>query len=239
MRRKTFESMRDRVEKLCSGFPHYIARFDESDLFTGPSLYFHFRTLNQLHKHVTFSRVFEDNLFFEYLYATLTSWGLHRMRPVKAKLVDFEIFFQSFQHQRNAIEELQNISLIELSDKNVPIIVDKLWNILKNIKVSTSKTRLVANSKALHHILPHTMPPIDREYTLRFFYNRKTIQGRDEKIFREIYPWFHRIGLRNKIQIESYTGHGFHTSETKVIDNAIVGFVLPELEKICDRHVCS
>lgn len=230
MRRRTLERLRDRVEKLCTNFSYYIAKFDESDLFTGPSLYFHFRTLNQLHKHLTFSEVFKDNLFFEYLYATLTSWGLHRMGPVKAKLVDFETFIRSFQHQENEIEELQNIDLIELSEIDVPDVVEKLWNILNDLKVSVSKTKLVANSKALHHILPHIMPPIDREYTLRFFCNRKTIQGRDEQIFREIYPWFHVIGSRNKIQIRSNIGTGFHTSETKVIDNAIVGFVLSELE---------
>jgi len=83
----------------------------------------------------------------------------------------------------------------------------------------------VANSKALHHLLPALVPPIDRAYTLRFFYADTTLSKGDEATFKEIYPYFHRIAVARREQITSHLGTGMNTSETKVIDNAIVAFV--------------
>lgn len=233
MRRRETTLMRtkQRMERLCSNFSNYLDKFDKLRLFTGPSLYFHFKTLESLRSHATLSQVFDDDVFFERLYATLTAWGLHKMgRDVKAKLVDFDTFAESIREQRNEIEELQDGCITTLSERNIDTVVDPLWKILESIKVSESETKLVANSKALHHILPRLMPPIDREYTLQFFFSNKNIGGRDKQIFREVYPLFHEIGFRNSNVIKSYINKGFHTSETKVIDNAIVGFVFTELK---------
>ena len=38
------------------------------------------------------------------------------------------------------------------------------WQIIAAIKVSTSRTQIVAGSKMLHHFLPDLIPPIDRPY---------------------------------------------------------------------------
>jgi hypothetical protein len=69
------------------------------------------------------------------------------------------------------------------------------------------------------------MPPIDRQYTLLFFYN-STSPPHIEDCFSEIYPRFISIALQKKDSIREKVGEGFHTSETKVIDNAIVGYIL-------------
>jgi len=228
-RQSTLDRMDRRVASLCSDFSYYIDKFDSSNLFTGPSLYFHFRTLDRLRKCGALATAFEDNLFFEYLYATLTAWGLHRMGPIPAKLVDFETFRSSLRDQKSEIEGLEDCRLTRLSEGDLDVVVDSLWQILATLRISRAETKLVANSKALHHLLPQLMPPIDRQYTLQFFYGHKAISGRDEQVFREIYGQFHRIGSRSEAAIHEYLGHGFHTSETKVIDNAIVGYVLTRL----------
>lgn len=228
-RQSTLDRMDRRVNSLCSDFSYYVDEFDSSNLFTGPSLYFHSRTLDRLRKCGALATAFEDNLFFEYLYATLTAWGLHRMGASAAKLVDFETFRSSLRNQKSEIEGLQDCRLIRLSEGDLDVVVDSLWQILATLRISKAETKLIANSKALHHLLPELMPPIDRQYTLRFFYGHKTISGRDEQIFGEIYPQFHRIGSRSEVAIHKYLGHGFHTSETKIIDNAIVGYVLTRL----------
>lgn len=229
MRQDTIDRMQQRVKLLCSRFTYYIDKFDELQQFSGPSKHFHFRTLNRLNHHQKFYEVFDDILFFEYLYATLTSWGMHRMGPRGAKLVDFQTFVDSIRDNRKGIDALHGIRLAELSNRDPPSLANDLWNILKNLKVSASKAKLVANTKALHHLLPNILPPMDREYTLRFFYNHKMIGGRDEEMFRKIYPWMIHIAQSNQAEIHQTIGRGFHTGETKVIDNAIVGFVLTEL----------
>ena len=229
-REATLSRIRERIESLCSSFDVYIETFNKLNLFSGPSLYFHFRTLDRLNEFREISYALNDNLYLEYLYATLTSWGLHRMGPGGAKLVKFDEFADSIRTQKNAIQSLEKIQLSELAKEKISYIVDALWDIMNKITVSASKTKLVANSKTLHHILPNLMPPIDREYTLRFFFNHKTINNRDEQLFREIFPLFHEIGIKCKKKINSHIGTGFHTSFTKVIDNVIVGFVLKELK---------
>jgi hypothetical protein len=45
----------------------------------------------------------------------------------------------------------------------------------------------------------------------------------------EMFPRFHRIAQSCQTTINSWIGPGMNTSATKVIDNAIVGFVLKEL----------
>jgi len=225
-RQSTLDRIDRRVTDLCSAFSYYIGKFDSSNPFTGPALDFHFRTLNRLKECGTLVIALQDNQFFECLYDTLIAWGLNKRG---SKLVAFETFRSSIRNQKNEIEDLEHCRLTRLSEGDVDVVVDSLWQILASLKTSTTKTKLIANSKALHHSLPQLMPPIDRAYTLRFF-DYKNISGRDERTFREIYHQFHRIGSRREVTIHKYLGHGFHTSETKVIDNAIVGYVLTRLK---------
>lgn len=190
-------------------------------------MHFHHKTIDRRRLYEDLETLFDDELFFEYLYATLTSWGLHRMGKRKTKLVDFDVFIRSIQAQKSIIIPLQNKNILSISKEELHNVVEKLWEILENIKASISAVKLVANSKTLHHILPELIPPIDRQYTLRFFRNSKELKH-DEQIFREIYPHFHYIGLKNKSVIQPLIGTGFHTSVTKLIDNALVGYVLSE-----------
>jgi len=158
------------------------------------------------------------------------------MGPKGAKLVDFESFKKTLSNQKEAITSLQDYQLIQLSQQNLNTIVDALWNILSNLKVSETETQIVAGSKALHHLLPKLIPPIDREHTIRFFYCKKEAKtvvlpsGGEECIFKEMYPFFFEMSSKNREAVSQHIGRGFHTSETKVIDNAIVGFVLEELK---------
>lgn len=222
-RQSTLDRIDQRVNDLCSDFSYYIGKFDTYNPFTEPALNFHIRTIKRLRECRTLAIAFQDNLFFEYLYHTLIAWGLKKRG---SKLVDFETFRSSLRNQKSEIEYLEHLRLTRLSEADVDVVADSLWPILASLRISSAKTKIIANSKALHHLLPQLMPPIDRQYTLQFFYGHKTISGRDEQIFREIYPQFHRIGSRSEVAINKHLGHGFHTSETKVIDNAIVGYIL-------------
>ncbi|MFQ5800635.1 MAG: hypothetical protein ACE5HH_02800, partial [Candidatus Hydrothermarchaeales archaeon] len=95
-RRATFERMDGRVGQLVSGFDEYIEFFDKSNLFTGPSWYFHLRTMMHL-RNVQLPNILfnEEDPFYELLYATLASWGMHRMGSKGAKLVEYETFRDS------------------------------------------------------------------------------------------------------------------------------------------------
>ncbi|MEO0278613.1 MAG: hypothetical protein ABIM21_04970 [candidate division WOR-3 bacterium] len=99
-------------------------------------------------------------------------------------------------------------------------------------------------------MLPKLVPPLDNRYVLAFFYheNGKKYYKKpsllrnklypDEWVIEDVLPYLRQIATENRETIEnvvkqhrreeSYEKRDFHTSETKVIDNAIIGFVLRE-----------
>jgi len=228
-RRRTSDRMERRVNDLIAGFDQYVQAFNDGNPFTGPSVYFHHKTLAILRQHSTPCSALHSDEFLDYLYATLASWGMHRMGPGGAKLADISQIKDSLVHQEASIREVQSLSMCTIPSAHVSHVTSAVWDILDSLRVGTSGTKLVANSKALHHLLPALVPPIDRAYTLRFFYDNTTLSKGDEATFKEIYPHFHRIAVTRREQITSHLGTGMNTSETKVIDNAIVAFVRTHL----------
>ena len=49
-----------------------------------------------------------------------------------------------------------------------------IWQIIAAIKVSTSRTQIVAGSKMLHHLLPDLIPPIGRQCTLQLLHRAES-----------------------------------------------------------------
>jgi len=221
----------DRVEELCNNFESYLVEFDRINPFTGPCIYFHLKTLERL-RSKGISEALEDTCFFEYLYATLASWGMHHMGPKGSKLVEFIDFMKTLQSQKEKILDLQELKLTCLDEEESQKVMNKIWNLLSNLKVSSTETQLTAGSKALHHLLPDLMPPIDGEHTLTFVYGYKPTYASEEQKFKRTFPLFWKIGNRKKSAILQWIGKGFHTSETKVIDNAIVGYIKTRMKRV-------
>jgi hypothetical protein len=74
------------INALSKDFAGCLEFFDRADLFVGPSRYFHNKTLELHASHDSVRSLMGDDLFFDFLYATLTAWGLHRMGPGNTKL---------------------------------------------------------------------------------------------------------------------------------------------------------
>jgi hypothetical protein len=74
------------------------------------------------------------------------------------------------------------------------------------------------------------VPPIDRVNTGLFFgyENEASFQGKEKQIFYSILPQMISIAREEKDILGHFTYEGFNSSPTKVIDNAIVGFVEKE-----------
>jgi hypothetical protein len=70
----------DKVADILANAERYHLAYYQADTFRGPSLYFHHRALQ--------TRNSEDFLaHLEYVYATLASWGMHRMGRGGSKMV--------------------------------------------------------------------------------------------------------------------------------------------------------
>lgn len=229
-RLETISRMDSRVDELVRSFSRYAEAFQSENLFTGPSLYFHLRTLELLRESGGPSRAIDSTHFVETLYATLTAWGMHRMGPGGAKLVEFAKFEEGLHRAGDIVRSLETVTILSIGEEDVPAVSESLWSLLAHLPVSTSETKIVAASKTVHHLLPELVPPIDREYTLRFFYNNKPLaSGKNDVVFREVFARFHQIARSCRSEIERLRGPGMNTSATKIIDNAIVGYVRTHL----------
>jgi hypothetical protein len=172
------------------------------------------------------STLLEDGDFFDALYATLTAWGMHRMGPGNTKLLDLDTIKASFKSQAAAIELLDCSTLGASTGPDASQLAHAVWQILASLKVSPAEARIVANSKALHHVLPKLVPPIDREYSFRFFYGRNMLSLDERNAFEEMFIELDRVARSCSGEIEGRVGQGWHTGHAKVVDNAIVGYML-------------
>ncbi len=155
------ERARRNVDELIGGFTRYVDTFEASEAFPGPSLYFHERALDQRRLHEDVESLLADERFFEYMYAVLPAWGMHRMGNQAAKVGRFDSMVTSFQSCRPLLESLWPRRITDIPVTDVESVTGTVWEVISQLRVSTSGTRIVAGSKALHHMLPDLVPPID------------------------------------------------------------------------------
>jgi len=230
--RKILQERIDRLTKSKDLFKRYIEQFYKRGLkFPHSSYYFHKRVLERINT-VKFINLFENNLFLELVYATLSTWGLDRLDG-KARLEKFIIFRESVLENLDLLTELSQAKLEELEVNETSNIEQNLTTLFANLKVMESKSKLVGISKTLHHLLPNLVLPIDRRYTLNFFYEEKfknsvQIRGDERETFLEIFRSSHYISRKLTLNKKDLTDT-WDTSIPKLIDNAIIGFVELEL----------
>lgn len=217
----------------------YFSRsYDEFRAFGGPCVYFHLECLR------AGKEAFLSRRHIEMLYATLTAWGMHRMggtETTKTKLTNWERFQASLVVTAPALAEFRSCKLLEMSESHYSEAVSRLRDCYEALDLSMSRATIVVNSKALYHLLPDFIPPIDRQYTIRFF-TRGPETWRDTKgRFRMIslpagidaqFSLFHKTCVNIK-RLADRIDPGLFEAERrqhevtapKALDNAIVNYV--------------
>ncbi len=217
-------------KKLKSQYFSYYKKSNKlSEYFGGPSLYFHIRALEERKKE------FLGNKHLEYIYATLASWGIHRMGETDTKMVGFKEFHDSIMNKKKELSHFRKLKIENLDNGDF----EKLCDICFELKVSQSESNLVGNSKALAHILPDIVPPIDRQYTILFFQkepknilkkkgklNQPTLNHKYErdyfnKIIDKTLDFVNCIKADKNIKIDNI----FNTSYPKIFDNLIITYL--------------
>ncbi len=98
----------------------------------------------------------------------------------------------------------------------------RVWRLIKSVQLVENKAVLVPSTKALHHVLPDLVVPMDRAYTRPFFgWHAPEFQSHQARCFEHAFGAFHRVAKRANPR--QYVGTGWNTSLSKVIDNAVVG----------------
>lgn len=212
-------SILKRADKYHTAF--YDA-FKRGGAFGGPSVHFHQRALKT-------RDLPGDQGHLEYVYATLASWGMHRMGKGGPKMHDFDVFRESAEPLAALIREGQSFTPQAMGPQQW----ENLETIFRRIKVMKSGITLVGNSKAMHHMMPNIVPPIDREYTLRYLQGNKNIArdlDREWQLMREVLSeFFFPIASDAKFEAKAGawtanpTKYPWDTSLMKVVDNLVIG----------------
>lgn len=226
-------------DDLISNLKHYYdLSLSVLKEFGGPSVYFHIQSI----KEQEFN--FLSDRHIEMIYATLASWGMHRMgdpEETKAKMVEFDDFKHSIATQREKLKEFRSLGMDSCTDEQYIHYLEELKRIYYGLKVSISEATIVAHSKTLAHILPNLIPPIDRQHTIRFFtqdneefftrsgkYRLVNLPKGIEAQFNDFKKYACRMkALFNRCDRQLFTINraSFNTSYPKIMDNLIMAFV--------------
>lgn len=224
-----------------------------STLGCGPDLYFYQKTVSQT-KHASPRKIRDvllDEGFVELLYATLASWGMHSRG---AKMKPFEEFSQSIHENVGLFTRLADFyKKNRLNDeRNQKEVVKGLLDLFTALDIMNHRKRskdeakskkeaskLVANSKLMHFILPQLVMPIDRTNTVRFFtgcsvpreyYKPRRWNELDEnnksdvraffKIHQAVLHWTQ--GQRISRKLHDLIDDKWNQTVPKVVDNLII-----------------
>lgn len=213
----------EQILQLISGLDAYHRHFHDSKVFSGPSLYFHQRALVD-------GRADDATRFSESSYAMLTAWGMHRMGKRGAKMNEFGVYQESIHKIWPLVRSLRTQSSSSIREED--------WETIKKaffgIKAMRSSFSLVANSKVLAHAIPNLVPPVDREYTIRFLQKSKVLPKNIEgewNLLRDFLQHFFYPLLANQAFIDAHAGWcnsgidlTWNTSPLKTVDNLVVGY---------------
>jgi len=239
LKRKELNSRIKNEDDLLSKLGHYYKRsLDVSKDFGGPSIYFHIQAIKEQETN------FISERHIEMIYATLAAWGMHKMGDpdyTKTKMINYSEFKKSILIHGEELRRLRHIVMHQVSLKDYKDYIDNLEQIYHNLKVSISESTIVANSKTLAHILPQLVPPIDRQYTVRFFTQEYksffTKKGKYKSVylpkgiseqfadFKKYCCLIKALFDKCKHQIFTIDKESFNTSYPKIMDNLIMAFV--------------
>ena len=230
-RPETIREVEHRISDLCENFKCYLKFFESeyksanrpySDSAPVYSHETHIRTIKLRNRLGSASNAICCDEFIDLLWKTLDDWG---MNSRGAKLQSDAIFKSQLRSHIASIQKFEGRTYEDLDN-----IQDDLWKLIQNLSLSSTNSQLITGSKALHHLLPQLLPPIDGSYTARFFYYQGSrLSGCAKPVFNSILNGFAQIARcldcrgydLSKILDESKVA----TSETKLIDNAIIGYV--------------
>lgn len=210
----------DRVRDLLENADRYYEAYHRAETFSGPSLYFHKRALDTRHAPASPQHL-------EYVYATLASWGMHRMGLGGSKMCGFTDFRVSVERLEDKIRHAQTIAPGTLDEAGWA----NLKEIFIGVRIMASKTLLVGNSKVMHHMMPNIIPPIDREYTLRYVCGRTMFVNDTEKEWQTmrsmIEGFFVPVAIDTAFAAKAdcwiAARRPWDTSVMKIVDNLLIG----------------
>jgi hypothetical protein len=218
-----------RVARLADDFGHYVQVYDRQVSFTSEQLAAHRACIALRRQAGSVRAAVMDENFVHALLRTLRAW---RIGVRASRLVPAQEFTAALEAALPSLEGLEHLAI---EDELLPAdITGRLWSLISSLGIVENNAKIVACTKALHHLLPDLVMPMDREYTGKFFqFHLPEWQdpGSQRRIFQLAYAQFAAIAQQAHPG-QYVTGHGWRTSSSKIIDNALIGFCKTEISGI-------
>jgi len=187
----------------------------------GPSWFFYKEIMDQ-HKKREIVELLEDRYFLVLIYSALASWGLDRMGKGGPKMRDFEPFRDEILKNKEEIITISKLDPMRCKDS----LREKLLFLFDSLLISENKnkTKIVANSKTMHFLLPKQAPIVDREYIIRYFMNNPNVlnPSDEREFYSELIDIYFKILSDNQIHSED---------PLREIDKVIVNFIRKTLNR--------
>jgi len=216
----------DKLTESREQFFKYVSICNKNFRSLTPSIYL-YRKIFERQKQVDFQTVklTGDRDFIELCYVTLVSWNMN-MRG--ARLADFNDFAESIRKNSGIVTQLSSKELQRLTEIELEQVFEITRQLFLGLKIMKSKSKIVGVSKTLHFLLPKLFPPMDRRYTMNFFYgyfNYHNEEIKEFKSFSILMRELYKITQQLKLTLKDVDGVLWNTTVPKLIDNAIIGFV--------------
>jgi len=186
---------------------------------------------NYLYKQLLKTKQIKDKFtdkYIELIYTTLSAWN---MNSRGAKLANFDVFLKTLQSNKHKIIPLSKFKLHNLDNpEEILAKLHELFDCLELVGTNhngDSKPLLVTFSKTMHFLLPDLIVPIDRSYTLKFFYNNTLVPKLRSKQFNKFMQLF-KLFLEyasTHSELKSKIDKNWNQNIPKIIDNIIIGYV--------------
>jgi len=217
----TTDELRARINGLICDFDSWVANYDEHPPFTRLVQYeLHRRTIDSRRRLGTVASAVHDRPFAQDLRDTLAAWGLNQRASHLLEQPDFN---RSLRAHVTGLAALENLQLEQVPGAQVEAVAAQVYDLISAMDVVMSAARVVAGTKALHHLLPDLVPPMDRAWTGSFLgWAPLDPQNQQRPIFMEAFAIFAEVARATKPL--RLVGERWRTSSTKVLDNAVIGY---------------
>jgi len=209
------------TEVLVEKFPKWLSYFESNGPFRrSDQLQYHRETIDRRLELGSAAAAVTDEQFQRALYKTLRAWGIgvrgSRLKP-------FDDFAAILSRLKEVVAPFETAN-IDDQRLDVGATIDTLWRLQSQLPIVENAATLVPVTKALHHVLPELVVPMDREYTQIFFgWHNPQFQYGQRTCFAEAFGAF--VHIARAVNPSQYVNKGWNSSRTKVLDNALVGLL--------------
>jgi hypothetical protein len=154
------------VSGVVATFAECVAAYDRRVPFILVGQYdTHRAAIDRRRRSATVNTALDDEEFLGLLYVTLRRWGI----GVRASwLVPLAEFRRQLRAQADALCGLDG-ARIDDQALDVLATADQVWSIITRLEIVSNISVIVPGTKAMHHLLPDLVPPMDRAWTGAFF----------------------------------------------------------------------